>query len=244
MALEVLLGVGQLQLLAGAPGPGAQAGTLRGAAAAPSRRASTSRPSTWPSTRAARSRPFATARSRCTNRWPSCCTSIGSTPSPPLFGRTPEEAGTGAAAGRWSWSTTSSPRSTAWPSPSTSGKVADQAEAIKAAAPRCTRNWRRWRRRWRRLPFLAGDAVSAADCTAVAFVQHVLRARGQGVRPSRSSSASCRWTARYPRAGGLAGPHGGAARLRPHLPAPLAVAHQHPKRTPLAVWKRPAGSFG
>ena len=118
------------------------------------------------------------ARSRCTNRWPSCFTSNRKYPDPPLFGRTPEEAGR---ALRTSLELVHhfEPKvdRVAWPI--YLGKVAGQEDAIKAAALEVHAELGTLEASLASSPFLAGEALSAADLTAVAFVQHTLRAAGK-----------------------------------------------------------------
>jgi len=64
------------------------------------------------------------------------------------------------------------------------GKAAEQAEAIKAAAVDLRQELSRLEAVLARTPFLVGDAISAADCTAFPFIQQVLRASGkEAARP-------------------------------------------------------------
>ena len=64
------------------------------------------------------------------------------------------------------------------------GKTAEQAEAIKAAAVDLRQELSRLEAVLARTPFLVGDAISAADCTAFPFIQQVLRASGkEAARP-------------------------------------------------------------
>ena len=59
------------------------------------------------------------------------------------------------------------------------GKVAEQGEAIKAAAVEVHQELAQLEAKLAAAPFLCGAAVSAADCTAVAFIQHILRGAGK-----------------------------------------------------------------
>ena len=119
-------------------------------------------------------------------------------PDPPLFGRTPEEAG------RVLRQVLElihhfEPKMDRVAIPIYQGKVAEQAEAIKVAAVGGAPGaGDAGGDRWRRLPFLAGDSVTAADCTALAFVQHLLRASGkESARPLELGFLPL--DARYPR---------------------------------------------
>ena len=59
------------------------------------------------------------------------------------------------------------------------GKVAEKADSIKAAADELRPELAAWRSAVAATPFLVGDAISAADCTAFPFIQQLLRASGK-----------------------------------------------------------------
>jgi glutathione S-transferase len=65
-----------------------------------------------------------------------------------------------------------------------SGKAAEKAESIKAAAAEIRPELARLEAALSRTQFLVGDAISAADCTLFPFIQQLLRAGGkEAARP-------------------------------------------------------------
>jgi glutathione S-transferase len=104
-------------------------------------------------------------------------------PDPPLFGRTPEEAGL---VMRWAMELVFyfEPILDRFAMPIYQGKVATESDAIKAAARDLRPELTRLETALASSPFLVGDAISAADCTAFPFVQQILRASGkEAARP-------------------------------------------------------------
>jgi glutathione S-transferase len=104
-------------------------------------------------------------------------------PEPPLFGGTAEEAG------RILRQVLEmifyfEPRIDRVAIPIYRGKVADQAEAIRAAAVEVHEELARLEAALAGSPFFGGEDPSAADCTAVPFLAHVMRAAGkESARP-------------------------------------------------------------
>jgi glutathione S-transferase len=103
-------------------------------------------------------------------------------PDPPLFGRSPEEAGR---ALRLSLELIHhfEPKVDRVALPIYQGKVAGQEDAIKAAALEVHAELGTLEATLASSPFLTGEALSAADLTLVAFLQHVLRAAGKDSAP-------------------------------------------------------------
>jgi glutathione S-transferase len=96
-------------------------------------------------------------------------------PEPPLFGYTAEDAG------RTLRQVLElifyfEPKIDRMAIPIYRGKVAEQVEAIQAAALEVHQELARIEAILEGTPFLAGASVSAADCTAAPFVQHIVRA--------------------------------------------------------------------
>jgi glutathione S-transferase len=104
-------------------------------------------------------------------------------PEPPLLGRTPEEAGL-VMRQLLELIFYFEPILDRVAVPIYGGKVAEKAESIKAAAGELRPELARLEAALTRAPFLVGDAISAADCTAFPFIQQLLRASGkEAARP-------------------------------------------------------------
>jgi glutathione S-transferase len=120
-------------------------------------------------------------------------------PDPPLFGRTAEEGG------RILQQALElvhhlEPKLDRVAIPIYQGKVADNVQAIQAAAVEVHAELAKLEAVLADGLFLAGDAVSAADCTLVAFVQQLRRASGKDdARPLELGFLPLE--ARYPRLG-------------------------------------------
>ncbi len=99
-------------------------------------------------------------------------------PEPSLFGRTAEEAGR-VMRQVLELINYLEPKLDRFALPIYSGKVEAEAGAIKAAAGELHAELATLEASLARQPYLAGTEVSAADCTAVAFIQHTLRAAGK-----------------------------------------------------------------
>ncbi len=99
-------------------------------------------------------------------------------PEPPLLGRTPEEAGR---VMRQALELVFyfEPILDRVAIPIYGGKVAEKADSIKAAADELWPELARLEAAVAATPFLVGDAISAADCTAFPFIQQLLRASGK-----------------------------------------------------------------
>jgi glutathione S-transferase len=124
-------------------------------------------------------------------------------PDPPLFGRTPEQAGRVL---RQALELVHhfEPKMDRVAIPIYQGKGAEQAEAIKVAAAEVHQELATLEANLEQSPWLAGDLVSAADLTALAFVQHLLRASGK--ESGRSLELGfLPLDARYPRLGAWLG---------------------------------------
>jgi glutathione S-transferase len=118
-------------------------------------------------------------------------------PDPPLFGRTAEQGGRILQRAQ-ELVFHLEPKVDRVVLPIYQGKVAEQAAAIQAAAVEAHAELARWEAVLADGPFLAGDAVSAADLTAVAFVQHLRRGAGkEAARPLELGLLPLE--ARYPR---------------------------------------------
>jgi glutathione S-transferase len=104
-------------------------------------------------------------------------------PDPPLFGRTPEESG------RVLRQVLDlvyhlEPRLDRLALPIYSGKVDTQADGVKVAAAELHQEFATLESSLAHAPFLVGSSPSAADCTALSFIEHVVRAAGkESARP-------------------------------------------------------------
>jgi glutathione S-transferase len=99
-------------------------------------------------------------------------------PEPPLFGRTPEEAGQ-ILRQVLELINYVEPKVDRFALPIYQGKVGEQAAAIQTAARALHEELATLEASLTRRAYLAGDGPGATDCTAVAFVQHTLRAAGK-----------------------------------------------------------------
>jgi glutathione S-transferase len=99
-------------------------------------------------------------------------------PEPPLFGRTAEESGLVL---RWVLDLINhlEPKLDRMAIPIYRGRVETEGEAIKVAAAEVRQELTALEASLGGAPFLVGDAISAADCTALPFIQHLLRAAGK-----------------------------------------------------------------
>jgi glutathione S-transferase len=99
-------------------------------------------------------------------------------PTPALFGATPREIGA-------TWRVISEYTSYADPAveafilPIYFGRAAEQAAEIRAAVATLAAELARWEETLARTPYLAGDALSAADFVVYPAVQSILRAAGK-----------------------------------------------------------------
>ena len=111
---------------------------------------------------------------------------------------------------RWSWSTISSPRSTAWPCPSIRGRSPVRSTPSRPRRWRCTRNWRRWRRCWRHTVTVSGRRYRVGGRLHGGCVRAAPAARRRkGIRPAAGARFPAAGRPVSP-AGGVDGPDGGA----------------------------------